>query len=131
MRGDHHHERRRGQRAKAVENREAVHSRHLQVQQQQVGIFAAAQRFDAIQHVFDLVAQFLQPIAQHAPDARVVVGDQHAAHGAAAATGRLSVKVLPWPGCDRRSMSPPCRRARFFAIASPRPLPGAPLARPR
>src|SRR6185369_744008 len=130
--GDHDDQRRSALALQAVEHREAVHARHFEVQQQQVGTIGQPQRFHAVEHMIDLMPELLQPVPQHAADAGIVVRDEDAAHQAGPIAGMFKVKVLPWPGAEFSVISPPCSRARFLAMASPRPLPGAtPAARPR
>ena len=132
MRGDHDHQRRASHAAQTVEYRQAVHARHFQVEQQQIGAVGQAQRVDAIQHVFDVVAEILQAVAQDAADARIVVGDDDVAHAVPAIAGSVSVNLLPRSRAASRVMSPPCSRARLRAIARPRPVPAVLSAkRPR
>jgi hypothetical protein len=74
------HERRAGLALQRVEHGQAVHARQLEIEQQQVGAVGQVERLHAVEHVLDVVPQLLQPVAQDAPDARVVVGDDDAAH---------------------------------------------------
>jgi hypothetical protein len=38
-------------------------------------------------------------------------------------TGRVKIKVDPWPGCDSTQIRPPCISMMRFDIASPKPVP--------
>ena len=74
------------------------------------------------------------PVDQHAQagahDA-VVVGDQHADHEATLTSRPMrSVTVVPLPGAERMSSSPPARRARSTMPLRPSPAP-PPLLAPR
>ena len=123
VRGDDDHQRRAGRSTQVVEDRKAVHARHFQIEQQQVGGLGRAQGFDAVDHMLDLVAEFLQPVAEDASDAAVVIRNDNAAQ-----VGNLSTNRLPVSARGSNTISPPCSRARLRAIARPSPLPAVPSA---
>src|SRR5581483_5506728 len=124
--------------AQRLEHREAVHLRHVDVAQDEVGLVAPRElQRDApvlrahrretldLEHEQDVVAD---PglVLDHEDFLLARQGGVHEAAMASAReyTGRLTVNWVPLPGALLKEMLPPCRSTALRTMARPSPVPG-------